>query len=92
MSRCNYYCGMVDVQIRMAQVEDAQGVAVVHIDTWRAAYQGLVTQEVLDALRVDTRAARWSRWIESSLSGQPTEGMQGPSHRLLLAEVDGRAI
>jgi ribosomal protein S18 acetylase RimI-like enzyme len=81
---------MVNVQVRPAQVEDAQGVAVVHVETWRAAYQGLISQKVLDALRVDQREDRWSSWIVSSLSGHPTEGVNGPSHTMLIAEVDGR--
>tara|TARA_R110002051_G_scaffold309285_1_gene381775 strand:- start:1793 stop:2338 length:546 start_codon:yes stop_codon:yes gene_type:complete len=82
---------MVNVQLRPAQLNDARDIAVVHVDAWRAAYEGLLPPEMLDALRTEGRAARWSRWIESSLSGNPTDGTHGPSHRLLLAEVDGRA-
>lgn len=73
------------MHVRWASVGDARGVAAVHVDAWRAAYPGLVPQEVLDGLSVDTRADGWTRWIEASLAD--------PSHhRLLVADVDGRVL
>ncbi len=58
-----------------------------HVETWRAAYRGLIADEVLDALDVDQRTDRWSVWISSSLAGKPTERRSGVSHRLLVAET-----
>lgn len=87
----NYDGGMVDVHIRPARIEDAHDIAVIHVETWQASYGGLVPQLVLDAMQVEDRAGGWSRWIDASLSGRPTDGDAGPSHRLLLAEVEGRA-
>jgi GNAT superfamily N-acetyltransferase len=34
----------------------------VHVDTWRAAYPGVIPREALDALDVDQRASRWERF------------------------------
>lgn len=45
--------------IRVATPADAPGIARVHVDTWRAAYAGLVPAPVLDALSVPVNAARW---------------------------------
>ncbi|MHA7284565.1 GNAT family N-acetyltransferase [Arthrobacter sp. TMS2-4] len=83
---------MCELQIRWATLDDARGVAVVHVDTWRAAYRGLLAAEVLDALRIDQRAAGWSRWIAASLAGRPTDDGSDSSHRLLVAETDGRIV
>lgn len=83
---------MVDLQIRWAIADDAHGVAIVHVDAWRAAYRGLIDQDVLDGLSVDRRAEGWSRWIASSLSGQPTDGAESASHRLLVAESGNRIV
>jgi len=73
------------VQLRWASVEDARGVATVHVDAWRAAYPGLVPQEVLDGLSVETRTEGWTRWIGASLADDD-------HHRLLVAEEGGRVL
>lgn len=83
---------MVDIRVRRADLEDAGGVATVHVASWQAAYRGLIDQEVLDRLEVDQRTDGWSRWIAASLSGQATEGPAGPSHRLLVAEIGDRIV
>ncbi|HWS50761.1 MAG TPA: GNAT family N-acetyltransferase [Microbacterium sp.] len=78
--------------IRWATIDDAAGVAAVHVETWRVAYRGLIEQQVLDALRADERTARWENWITRSLAREATEGHGGVSHRLLVAERDDRII
>lgn len=45
--------------IRPATLADAEGLARVHVDTWRSAYRGIVPDEVLDTLSYAGRAARW---------------------------------
>jgi hypothetical protein len=42
--------------VRRAVVEDAEAIAAVHVASWRAAYRGLIDQEVLDRLSVEQRA------------------------------------
>ena len=83
---------MGDTHTRWATPDDATGVAIVHVESWRVAYQGLIPADVLDALRVDERADGWSRWIESSRRGQPTDGEAAAPHRLLVAEADGGIV
>jgi ribosomal protein S18 acetylase RimI-like enzyme len=41
--------------VRRATPDDARGIAEVHVDTWRAAYVGVMPQATLDALDVDER-------------------------------------
>src|SRR6185437_11184185 len=45
--------------IRPANPADAPAIAQIHVDTWRAAYRGLMPDSVLDALDVERRAAFW---------------------------------
>jgi ribosomal protein S18 acetylase RimI-like enzyme len=49
----------VRLEIRRARVEDAEGVARVHIASWQATYRGIVSDETLDGLRLEERAAMW---------------------------------
>ena len=80
---------MDDLRVRWAGADDARGVAVVHVDSWREAYRGLIDQSVLDALSVDQRSEGWSHWIDLSLSTRSNDGAAAP-HRLLVTEVGGQ--
>lgn len=53
------------IQIRIAQVEDAQAIARVHIESWRAAYAGLMPASVLDALDLRKRTEQWKLHLAS---------------------------
>ena len=59
---------MSEPRIRDATPEDAQGVAVVHVEAWRAAYVGLLPASVLDDQDIGRRSAMWTRWIAASLT------------------------
>ncbi|MFB7250577.1 GNAT family N-acetyltransferase [Microbacterium sp. NPDC056234] len=80
------------LKVRWARVEDATGVAEVHVDAWRSAYPGLIDQTVLDGLDVDRRTTMWASFITRSLQGLPPEGYDEPAHRLLVAEDDERIL
>ena len=45
--------------IRLAEPADADGLADLHVRSWRAAYRGLVPDAFLDALSVPERALVW---------------------------------
>ena len=47
--------------IRPARLEDAPGIAKVHVDSWRSTYKGLITDEFLDTLSYERRAQIWSK-------------------------------
>lgn len=49
--------------IRRAKTKDASGIAKVHVETWREAYSGIVSQKYLDSLSIETRTETWSRQI-----------------------------
>ena len=50
-----------EVRIRQAVDPDARGIAVVHVDSWRSTYAGIVPAEHLAALDYDRREANWQR-------------------------------
>lgn len=49
--------------IRVAQVSDAEGIARVQVDTWRATYAGLMPDEVLAGLSYESGAQRWQNTL-----------------------------
>jgi ribosomal protein S18 acetylase RimI-like enzyme len=65
------------MEIRRAVVDDARGIAQVHVKSWQAAYRDLLPQSYLDALSVEQREAFWEKAIP------------GGAVEVLLAEVDG---
>jgi len=49
------------ITVREAEPRDAAGIANVHVESWRAAYAGLVPQALLDRLSVDRRLTLWAQ-------------------------------
>jgi ribosomal protein S18 acetylase RimI-like enzyme len=47
------------VGLRRATVDDAQGIAEVHVRSWRAAYRDLLPHELLAGLSVERRQGFW---------------------------------
>ena len=56
------------MHIRRATVEDAAGIAQVHVDSWRTTYAGLVPDDYLASLSVEQRKQNW-RAILSAPAG-----------------------
>ena len=51
------------MRIREAVLEDAEGIARVHVDSWRTTYKGIVSESVLQQLSYEQRAENWRRGI-----------------------------
>ncbi|MCK4414835.1 MAG: GNAT family N-acetyltransferase [Candidatus Eisenbacteria sp.] len=66
--------------IRRAAIQDAREIAEIHVQTWRAAYAGLVPETHLSALSMGKGTARWQDALSKSTDGT------------LAAEVDGRIV
>lgn len=65
--------------VRRARIDDAHGLAVVHVLGWQRAYRGLMPQRVLDELSIADREAGWVRIL-----GDPER-----QARTLVVERDG---
>ena len=69
--------------IREAVLEDAPGIARVHVESWRTTYPGIMSQEHLDALSVADRERTWHEILRGD----------GPGRTLVyVAETDGGEI
>jgi ribosomal protein S18 acetylase RimI-like enzyme len=55
------------MNIRAAVESDAQGVARVHVETWQAAYRGVVPDAYLDSLSIDKREQVWRESIRAGI-------------------------
>jgi GNAT superfamily N-acetyltransferase len=51
---------------RLARASDARAIAVAHVRSWQAAYQGLVPQEYLDGLDPGQRRAGWDATLREA--------------------------
>lgn len=56
------------VGIREATVEDAEAIATIHVNSWQAAYRGILPDAYLAKLTVE---ARREAWRQSIMSGRP---------------------
>lgn len=50
--------------IRPFAVNDSSAVATVHVATWQQAYRGIIDDDILDALDVDSYTRRWQEGYE----------------------------
>ena len=55
--------------IRQAIVDDAEGIAQVHVRSWQGAYVGVVPDDYLQSLSVEARAERWREGLSRSTEG-----------------------
>ena len=60
---------MTELDIRPANPSDARDLAIIHVDSWRAAYAGIVPEAKLNSLSHDKR----EKSFHSSISDGPEE-------------------
>ena len=75
--------GTADVSVRPAVAADAVEVARVQGDTWRAAFRGVLPDEVLDRWDAAAAEAAWA----AAVTAPPT-----PAHGVLVALDGGRVV
>jgi ribosomal protein S18 acetylase RimI-like enzyme len=66
--------------IRDMTLADVPPVAAMHVAAWRAAYRGIMSQDVLDGLSVDERGEVWRRSLGDS------------RRKNVLCELDGQVV
>jgi len=57
------------MNIREANIEDAKGIANVHVKAWQSAYKGIMPEEYLLSLSVKDKTELWLQTL--SLSNKP---------------------
>jgi GNAT superfamily N-acetyltransferase len=68
--------------IRPAQLADARGIGIVHLDTWRSTYTPLVPTGYLDQFHYDEREQTWRARLSNAQAQQ----------HVFVAEQDGQII
>lgn len=58
--------GVSEIIIRIAKVEDAEGIAKVHVDSWRATYKGIVPVTFLESLSYEQRELIWKKGVNEN--------------------------
>lgn len=63
--------------IRKATIEDALGIAKVHVDSWRTTYKGIVPDVYLESLSYDEKEKMWKQgtivnnvYVAENMKGQ----------------------
>jgi GNAT superfamily N-acetyltransferase len=51
--------------IRPGELDDAAGIALVHVQSWKSTYRGIVPESYLAALDTESRAAMWKEQLLS---------------------------
>jgi ribosomal protein S18 acetylase RimI-like enzyme len=54
------------ITIRPARIEDAPGIAKVHVDSWRTTYAGIVPHDYLANLSYQQRTTRWEEHLRNA--------------------------
>jgi ribosomal protein S18 acetylase RimI-like enzyme len=69
------------MNITPANLEDAPGIAAVHVRSWQEAYAGILKAEFLDSLSVERRAEQWRDILQKQEShtvvARKPEGVAG---------------
>ncbi|MFJ8519758.1 GNAT family N-acetyltransferase [Lysinibacillus xylanilyticus] len=54
------------MKIRKANIEDAQGIGKVHVDSWRTTYKGTLPDDFLNNLSYEQRTELWKKNISDA--------------------------
>jgi len=73
---------VIDVIVRAAKPEDAYAISVVRVETWGAAYRGILPDSYLDGLRAGDRAEQ----LRQAIAGE------GHKEYFFVAEDDGVVV
>lgn len=63
--------------VRTAVSADAQGIAAVHVASWRWAYEGLMPEGLLAGLSVDARTRQWQEQLKTGATAVFVAEAQG---------------
>lgn len=68
--------------IRTAALSDAEGVAFVHVESWKTTYKGLLSDTLIASRTLERRIEQWSRQLATP----------NPARVLFVAEDAGRIV
>jgi len=59
------------MNIRVASLQDVEGLAVVHVNSWKTTYKGIISEAYLSNISVEGRKKNWE-WIFKNLNRDET--------------------
>lgn len=71
------------MNIRFALPEDAQAIAGAHVASWQTTYRGIIADEILNNLSVESRFEYWLKFIPQA---------EGQQSCLFVAEENGKIV
>lgn len=57
-----------EINLRLAQEDDAQTIAAIHVASWQKIYRGHIPDRILDNLSVNERAQQWRTLINEEVN------------------------
>ena len=57
---------MTSCHVRAAVLADAEGIAIVHVDSWKETYSGIVPQDFLNSMSYEHRTEAWRKFFSES--------------------------
>jgi len=72
----------VDARVRNAQIGDADGIARVHVDSWRETYAGMLSERFFTEDTFRRRVSFWERYL----------ALDPPPGKLAVAVLDGTIL
>ncbi|MFC7062670.1 GNAT family N-acetyltransferase [Halobacillus seohaensis] len=57
-------------QVRIAQFEDAEQIANIHIQSWKSTYKDLIDEQDLSNTTLENRVALWEAILRTPINGQ----------------------
>ena len=82
------------LHVRSATIEDADGIAAVHVASWHAFYRGLLPPEAIAGRSLELRRKQWAASLQSParvtlVACDDANAIAGFSSALLLEQPDG---
>lgn len=71
---------MTVVDLRMANLDDAESIARIHVETWRSTYAGMLPDDMLVAMSEEKQARMWRRMLRG---GETVLVAEHPRHGLI---------
>lgn len=60
------------MNLRLANVNDAEGIARMHVDSWRTTYRGIIPDDYLAGMSYQERERKWREDLSHSVRGEFT--------------------
>lgn len=54
------------IEIRRAELNDINQIAIIHVETWQNAYSGILPNKLLDSQTIENRSNKWRLWLDDN--------------------------